>query len=84
MVLSINRQGDTASGVCVRLYRSHERLYAWQVRQPCLRSQEEEHLLDRIHSSFDASKRTYGSPRVLHVCERRGSRAATTRSSDHA
>lgn len=38
--------------------------YAWERRQPSLRQQEDEQLLDRVRSAHERSRGYYGSPRV--------------------
>ena len=39
--------------------------YAWLERPPSQRSQDDDRLLGLIRESYEASGRTYGSPRIL-------------------
>jgi putative transposase len=50
--------------MCRVLRISASGFYGWLSRSPCQRAREDERLLKLIHTSFQASDQTYGSPRV--------------------
>lgn len=51
--------------MCRRLGVSASGYYAWCKRPPSTRAKKDEHLRVRIRASFEESRNTYGSPRVL-------------------
>ena len=51
--------------MCRCLSVSRSGYYAWRVREPSARNQEDEKLKVKIAASHAASNRTYGSPRIL-------------------
>ena len=55
------------------LYRvTPSSFYAWRSRGTCNRTIEDEKLLMKIRTIFDASRGTYGSPRIHAVLQQRG------------
>lgn len=50
--------------MCQVLRASPRGLYAWLGRSPCKRIRDDQRLFGLIGTSFQASDRTYGSPRV--------------------
>lgn len=46
--------------------------FAHQRKEECPRAQQDKELLGAIESLFVASRRTYGSPRIMHALRRRG------------
>jgi transposase InsO family protein len=53
--------------------------YAWTKRSPSLHQQEDERLLKLITSVFEASRKTYGSPRIHAVLKELGHNVAKKR-----
>jgi putative transposase len=53
--------------------------FAHQRKEECPRAQQDKELLGAIESLFVASRRTYGSPRLMHVLRRRGWRCGKNR-----
>jgi putative transposase len=51
--------------MCERLGVSASGFYAWRTRSPSTRAKKDEQLKVLIKASFDESRKTYGSPRVL-------------------
>lgn len=51
--------------LCHALRLSTSGFYAWCKREPSTRSKKDEQLKVLIQASFDASRKTYGSPRIL-------------------
>lgn len=54
-----------ATELCSAFRLSTSGFYAWCKREPSMRSKKDEQLKVLIQASFDASRKTYGSPRVL-------------------
>lgn len=55
----------TVTELCGAFRLSTSGFYAWRGRQPSTRSKKDEQLKVLIQASFNASRKTYGSPRVL-------------------
>ena len=53
--------------------------FAHQRKEECPRAQQDKELLGAIESLFVASRRTYGSPRLMHALRRRGWRCGKNR-----
>ncbi len=51
--------------MCRQLRVSRSGYYAWRVRKPSARAQRDVYLTACIRAFFEASKQTYGSPRIL-------------------
>ena len=58
--------------LCELLRVTRAGYYAWRSRGQCQRRMQDQRLLRAIQSAFDASRRTYGSPRVHSELVRRG------------
>jgi putative transposase len=56
--------------MCLVLGVGRSGYYAWKQRPPSLRTQANQTLLGEIHTEYDDSRETYGSPRI-HVALRR-------------
>ncbi len=65
--------------MCERLGVSASGFYAWRKRAPSMRTTKDEQLKVRIKAAFDASRRTYGSPRVLEDLREEGERVGRNR-----
>ena len=55
----------TVTELCSAFRLSTSGFYAWRKRPPSTRSKKDEQLKVLIRASFDESRKTYGSPRVL-------------------
>ncbi len=53
--------------------------YAWRVRRPSARQQDNEHLLERIWDAHNGSRRLYGSPRITAEINEQGIRCGKNR-----
>src|ERR1700759_4789697 len=65
--------------MCRRLGVSPSGFYAWRRRPPAVRARKEKQLKLRIKASFDESRKTYGSPRVLEDLREDGERVGRNR-----
>jgi putative transposase len=65
--------------MCKRLGVSASGFYAWRARGPSMRTTQDEQLRVRIRASFDESRRTYGSPRVLEDLREAGEHVGRNR-----
>jgi putative transposase len=65
--------------MCKRLDVSASGFYAWRKRAPSKRAQKDEQLKVRIKASFDESRKTYGSPRVLEDLREDGEKVGRNR-----
>jgi len=65
--------------MCRVLGVSRSGLYAWQCRGPSDRAGEDDELSRKIRASHEASRGTYGSPRVHRDLQRRGVRVGRKR-----
>jgi putative transposase len=65
--------------MCERLGVSTSGFYAWRKRAPSKRAQKDEQLKVRIKASFDESRKTYGSPRVLEDLREDGEKVGRNR-----
>lgn len=65
--------------MCSALKVSSSGYYAWLRRPECALRREDRRLLTEIRASFEASKRTYGSPRVRKNLQTLGYRVAKKR-----
>jgi transposase InsO family protein len=65
--------------MCRRLAVSTSGYYAWCSREPSTRSKKDEQLKVLIATSFDASRKTYGSPRVLEDLREAGEHVGRNR-----
>lgn len=53
--------------------------YDWRQRPVCQRAQEDQRLMQQIHSIYEASREVYGSPRVHQMLRRQGVRVGKKR-----
>lgn len=65
--------------MCRALRLSTSSFYAWCKREPSTRTRKDEQLRIRVRASFEASRRTYGSPRVLEDLREGGERVERNR-----
>jgi len=65
--------------MCERLGVSTSGFYAWRKRAPSTRAQKDEQLKVRIKGSFEESRKTYGSPRVLEGLREDGEKVGRNR-----
>jgi putative transposase len=65
--------------LCRALRRSTSGFYAWCKREPSTRTKKDELLKVLIQASFDASRKTYGSPRVLEDLREEGEKIGRNR-----
>jgi putative transposase len=65
MVFEHQQQGrHSVRRLCEALRVSQSGYYAWLLRPACQRDRQEAQILPRIRASFEASRQTYGSPRI--------------------
>jgi hypothetical protein len=60
------------SELCVAFGVSRSGYYAWRSRPPSARAQADARLIPQLCAAHDASRRTYGSPRLVIVLRRQG------------
>jgi putative transposase len=60
------------AALCRALQVAKSGYYAWCKRQPSVRQREEETITGRIREHFEASRQTYGSPRILRELRAEG------------
>jgi len=65
--------------MCTRLGVSPSGFYAWRKRKPSPRVKKDEQLKVLIKASFDESRKTYGSPRVLEDLREEGEKVGRNR-----
>jgi transposase InsO family protein len=65
--------------MCKRLGVSASGFYAWRTRKPSPRAEQDARLKTRIQAAFEASRRTYGSPRVLADLREQGEQVGRNR-----
>lgn len=65
--------------MCDRLGVSPSGFYAWRRRPPSTRAKKDEQLKVAIKASFDESRKTYGSPRVLEDLREQGEKVGRNR-----
>lgn len=65
--------------MCKRLGVSTSGFYAWRKRAPSTRAKKDEQLKVRIKASFEESRKTYGSPRVLEDLREDGEKVGRNR-----
>lgn len=65
--------------MCERLGVSTSGFYAWRKRGPSTRAKKDEQLKVAIKASFDESRKTYGSPRVLEDLREQGEKVGRNR-----
>lgn len=65
--------------LCRALRVSTSGFYAWCKREPSTRSKKDEQLKVVIQASFDASRKTYGSPRILEDLREAGEQVGRNR-----
>ena len=63
--IEAEKANEDVAWMCERLGVSASGFYAWRKRAPSTRARKDEQLKVRIKAAFDASRRTYGSPRTL-------------------
>ena len=63
--IEAEKANEDVAWMCERLGVSASGFYAWRKRAPSTRARKDEQLKVRIKAAFDASRRTYGSPRIL-------------------
>ena len=73
------RREFKVTDLCRALRLSMSGFYAWCKREPSTRSKKDAQLKVLIHASFDASRKTYGSPRVLEDLREAGERVGRNR-----
>lgn len=69
----------SAEWMCERLGVSPSGFYAWRKRLPSTRAKKDEQLRVAIKASFDESRKTYGSPRVLEDLREHGEKVGRNR-----
>ena len=67
------------AGLCAAFGVSRSGYYAWLARPPSARAQADVELTSRLCQAHDASRRTYGSPRLVIVLRRQGRRISRRR-----
>ena len=65
--------------MCRALHVSRSGYYAWRGRPASPRAQANDLLVVQIQKEFQASRRTYGSPRIHAVLRRKGARCGRNR-----
>jgi putative transposase len=65
--------------LCAAFGVSRSGYYAWLARPPSARAQADAELTSRLCQAHDASRRTYGSPRLVVVLRRQGRRISRRR-----
>lgn len=70
--IEAEKANEDVAWMCERLGVSASGFYAWRKRAPSMRARKDEQLKVRIKASFEASRRTYGSPRVLEDLREEG------------
>ncbi len=60
------------NALCIAFGVSHSGYYAWLTRAPSVRVQADLQLTAQLCAAHDASRRTYGSPRLVIVLRRQG------------
>lgn len=65
--------------LCAAFGVSRSGYYAWLARPPSARAQADAELTARLCQAHDASRRTYGSPRLMIVLRRQGQRISRRR-----
>lgn len=65
--------------LCSALRVSASGFYAWRKRAPSKRTKKDEQLKVLVQASFDASRKTYGSPRVLEDLREDGEKVGRNR-----
>ena len=65
--------------MCERLGVSPSGFYAWRKRPPSRRAKKDQQLKVSIKASFDESRKTYGSPRVLEDLREQGEKVGRNR-----
>ena len=60
------------AALCRTLQVAKSGYYAWCKRQPSTRQRENETITQRIRERFEASRQTYGSPRILRELRAEG------------
>ncbi len=65
--------------MCDRLSVSTSGFYAWRTRTPSTRVKKDEQLKIAIQASFDESRKTYGSPRILEDLREDGEKIGRNR-----
>lgn len=65
--------------LCAAFGVSRSGYYAWLARPPSARAQADAELTSRLCQAHDASRRTYGSPRLVVVLRRQGQRISRRR-----
>jgi putative transposase len=71
--ISTHESHFSVKRMCKVLKVTRSGYYAWYRRPPSQRDQSNQVLLDMIKKVFQASRRTYGSPRIYAVLRRHGS-----------
>ena len=65
--------------LCAAFGVSRSGYYAWRARPPSARAQADAQLIRQLSAAHDASRRTYGSPRLVIVLRRQGQRISRRR-----
>jgi transposase InsO family protein len=69
----------TVTELCSAFRLSTSGFYAWRKRQPSTRRKKDQQLKVLIQASFDTSRKTYGSPRVLEDLREAGEQVGRNR-----
>ena len=69
----------SVSMMCRQLRVSRSGYYAWATRKPSLRKQQDEQLVVEIKTAHEASRGSYGSPRIVRDLKERGFRVGRRR-----
>jgi len=77
--IEAEKANEDVAWMCERLGVSASGFYAWRKRAPSTRAKKDEQLKVRIKASFEASRKTYGSPRVLEDLREDGERLGRNR-----
>ena len=72
-------EGGNVAKCCALMEVSRSAYYEWSKHRPSRRQLADAELMDKIHGIFDASRRTYGWPRVHAALRRAGIRASRKR-----
>ena len=72
MFMAVHETEFSVKRMCQVLGVQRSGYYAWRQRSPSLRAQANQALLELIRAEHQASRQTYGSPRIQVVLRRKG------------